>query len=84
MQYYYVERKASGYVGNCLLWWRKGGQGYTCNIDDAEVFTENNPYFASIAKDGKYRVWEKEYIDSVTVRHVDHQHLNLDLAGVRK
>ena len=79
---YYVERQASGFVGNCLLWWRKGGHGYTCNLDDAEVFEAKDPYFQSIARDKKYRAWEKTYIDSATVRHVDHQRLNMDLAGV--
>lgn len=76
---YYVQRHASGYVGNCLLWWRKGGRGYTCNLDDAEVFeaadVPNNPQ--------KYTAWEKEYIDSCAHRHVDHQYVNGDACGIR-
>jgi len=32
---YYLEREQSGYVGNCLLWWRSGHCGYTCDLADA-------------------------------------------------
>jgi hypothetical protein len=65
------------------LWWRKGGNGYTCNIDDAEIFDGDDPRFQGIAKDKtKYTAWEKEYIDSVAHRHVDHQYVNHDLKGM--
>lgn len=26
-------------VGNCVLWWRAAGQGYTCDLKDAGKFT---------------------------------------------
>jgi hypothetical protein len=80
---YYVERQESGYVGNCLLLWRKGGCGYGCDVAEAEVFDDADPHFASIAKDKKYRVWEKDYFDSCASLHVDMQKLNFDLAGIR-
>ena len=35
---YYLQNCERGHVGNCLLWWRKGGHGYTTNLDDAEQF----------------------------------------------
>ena len=35
MNYYLQD--ARQYVGNCVLWWRKGG-GYTTHIDEAELF----------------------------------------------
>ena len=37
MEYYYIRNE--GYLGNALMWWRKGG-GYTCDINQAEMFTE--------------------------------------------
>ena len=81
---YYLQRHASGYVGNCLLWWRKGGCGCTCNLDDAQVFDGDDSYFRSAAGDkAKYTAWEKDYIDALAQRHVDHQYLNFDLKGVR-
>jgi len=77
---YYVERAASGYVGNCLLWWAKDGHGYTCDLSRAEVFDEAAA--GRLAQDMVFRVWEKTYIDSCTQPHVDHQQLNRDLAGI--
>jgi hypothetical protein len=44
---YYVQNK--GYVGNCLLWWREAGCGYTCNLDEAGIFTRSEA--ESICKD---------------------------------
>ena len=85
MKQYYVENMRQGCVGNCLLWWRKKGAGYGCDIAKAEVFDEDSPRLIEIAKDDKkYRIWEKTYIDGLTTRHVDHQDLNWDLAGIRK
>ena len=76
MQQYYIQREASGYVGNCLLWWRKGHGGYTCDISDAQVFDDNDPKFLSAMNDSKYRAWKKESVDSAASLHVDHQKLN--------
>lgn len=37
MEYYYIRNE--GYSGNALMWWKRGG-GYTCDIRQAEMFTE--------------------------------------------
>ena len=29
-----------GTVGNCVRWWKPGGNGYTCNLDEAGLFTQ--------------------------------------------
>jgi len=85
---YYLQRSEGGYVGNCLLWWRKGGHGYTCDLKEAEVFDEGDTNFRQILtyEDGmkhkKYTAWEKNYIDSCASLFVDHQNLNLTLSGV--
>lgn len=33
LEWYYIQNK--GYVGDCLLWWRIGGRGYTTNVSQA-------------------------------------------------
>ena len=82
---YYIQRHASGYCGNCLLFWRKGGHGYTCDLNDAEVWDESDPHFQSVAADtAKYTAWEKDYLDHASKHMVDHQDLNFDLKGVWK
>ena len=81
---YYVQRHASGFVGNCLLFWRQGNCGYTCDLDDAQVFDGDDARFQQIARDtSKYTVWEKGYLDACAQRHVDHQRVNPDLKGVK-
>jgi hypothetical protein len=81
---YYIQRHASGYVGDCLIWWRKGGHGYTCDIDDAEIFEDNDDQFKSVVKDvSKYTAWEKDYIDSVVLKHVSSENVDFTKKGVK-
>ena len=82
---YYIQRHASGYVGNCLIWWRKGGHGYTCDIDDAEVFDGNDEHFKSVAKDKeKYTAWDKDYIDLHISKHVDSEIIDFTFKGIKE
>ena len=36
---YFIQDRRQ-YIGNCVLWWRENSQGYTCNLDEAGVYTE--------------------------------------------
>ncbi len=74
---YYLEREQSGYVGNCLLWWRSGHCGYTCDLGDAQIFDECDPRFVGAMKSGKYRARACAYIETKASHHVDHQRLDL-------
>lgn len=46
---YYIINKERGCVGNCVLFWRQGGHGYTTNMDDAQMFSEDES--ADLIKD---------------------------------
>jgi hypothetical protein len=35
--YYILDARSC--VGNCALWWGKDRKGYTCNLDDAGLYT---------------------------------------------
>jgi hypothetical protein len=59
------------WVGNCLLFYRKNGNGYTCNINDAEVFSRAEAEKYARMADGKYQIWDANYIKSKAVLHVD-------------
>lgn len=77
---YYIQDKRD-YVGNDMLWWRKGG-GYTTDIDQAEVFSEE-----MALKTNKNRSsdvpWPKDYIDQKTSRVVDMQNVDRSFSGVK-
>jgi hypothetical protein len=50
------------YLGNCMVWWRQGYEGYTTNLNEALVID------AELAQAMHYRrptdvPWPKEYID---------------------
>jgi len=78
---YYVSK---GYVGNCLLWWRKGGYGYTCDLSDAEIFTETDPKFQSVSKDEKYTLWDADYIIKHTESHVNGDKIDRNMSGAKQ
>ena len=78
---YYIQDKRS-VVGNCVLWWRKGGAGYTCDVGEAEMFTEAEAYATvqraaprdpkglPILRQSKYKAWRKCDVDTATRKHV--------------
>ena len=73
---FYVQRHASGYVGNCLLFWKNDNHGYTYDLDSARIFMRDEMEELVKGDRGqKYTAWPKEYLDSVSIRHVDCQHL---------
>ncbi len=58
-------------VGNCAMWWCPDGKGYTCNIDEAGLYT---------AKDVE-RMREtdipvhRDVVERLIVRHVKIEHI---------
>lgn len=76
MSKFYVQDKRD-YVGNCILWWRENGAGYTTNIEDAGVFTED-----TLPKNRETDVpWPKKYIDEHLRKTVDVQDVDNPLRG---
>lgn len=83
MKLYYLQDKRN-IIGNCMLWWAKDGRGYTTKIDKAHIWTAeeliergyNDP------KHPKYRIWEKDYIDSKVEATIDVQKTNWEEAGL--
>lgn len=75
---YYVRNE--GYLGNALIWWKKGCNGYTCDIRDAEKFTREQA--ESTCKRPQDTAYECDYIDNLLVaqkliidsQYVDKEH----------
>ena len=59
------------YVGNSMLFWRKGG-GYTTDLTQAEVFPKDSALKQHRDRDTDMQ-WSKEYIDSLAKPVVDTQ-----------
>ena len=76
---YYVQKL--GYVGNCLMWWRKGDNGYTLDLDDAQVFDREAARSLVMGYAKKYVAWEKDYVDTCAGCHVDSQNIRKDCSG---
>lgn len=73
---YYIERHASGKVGNCLLFWKEDDRGYTCNLSEARVFSyQEATALVDQGGDSKYTAWNKKHLDSISCLHVDCQKL---------
>ena len=73
--YYIQSIKHGGYVGNSVLWWRKNNQGYTCNLENAQTYTEKEARDICEHYTPDYVVWDKDFIESVKSYHVDGQRL---------
>ena len=70
---YYLQ-DASGYVGNCMLWWQDGG-GYCCDITKAEVFSKEDAIRQNESRETDIP-WPKDYIDKRMKSIVDMQYVN--------
>lgn len=60
-----------GFVDNSLMWWRKGGNGYTTNINEAEEFNDDaSQKIVGRANSNKIRHKKSDVIDAAEI-HVD-------------
>lgn len=72
---YYVRNE--GYLGNALMWWKKGCSGYTCDIRDAHKFTEKEA--ESTCKRPQDTAYDCYYIDNLLESHkliIDSQYVD--------
>jgi hypothetical protein len=60
---YYVRNE--GYLGNALIWWTKGCNGYTCDIINAHKFTAEEA--ERTCKRPQDTAYECDYIDNLLV-----------------
>lgn len=75
---YYLQDSRT-YVGNDVLWWRKGGAGYTTDLREAEVYTKADAISLHQARETDIP-WPKAYIDERTRPAVDMQYISREQA----
>lgn len=68
--YYYIQDTRQ-HVGNCVLFWREEGQGYTCEFDEAGMFLGDD---SRVTGDRDTDVpWPVMLVRASRVTHVDAQ-----------
>jgi hypothetical protein len=72
-QLFYLQDSRS-FVGNDVLWWRKGGNGYTTDLREAETYTNDEAQSMHFARTSDIP-WPKDYIDAKTRPAVDFQYI---------
>jgi len=75
---FYLQDSRS-YVGNDMLWWASGGNGYTTDLRAAHVYTKTEAVAKHQMRESDIP-WPKHYIDSRTRQVVDAQIVNRSLA----
>lgn len=74
-QQFYLQ-DSRGYVGNDILWWRKGNKGYTTNLEEAALFSRSE---ATAQNQDRHTdiPWPKDYIDQKARPAVDMQYVDI-------
>jgi|TARA_R110000824_G_scaffold394396_1_gene594164 hypothetical protein len=58
---YYIRNE--GFLGNALMWWKEGRDGYTCDINKAHKFTKEEA--ENICKRPEDTAYKCDYIDGL-------------------
>lgn len=61
-------------VGNCMLWWRRNGAGYTTDLSQAAVYSLKEALAHHVSRDTDVP-WPKGYIDARAAPRVDFQNV---------
>ena len=68
MTKYYIQDSRQ-YVGNCLLWWCPNHGGYTTQIDEAGLYTEEEMNKICSNRDTDI-AWPQDIVEKSIVKHV--------------
>jgi len=77
MTQYYIQRYASGFLGNSPIWWAKKGNGYSAYLENAERFSKEDADKILIAAPEKYAMYPCDFIDAHTHKVFDMQDFRL-------
>ena len=61
---YYIQNKNAGYLGNAIIFWAKGRNGYTADLNNAEKFTKEQAENICKGNPEKNKAWSVDYIDN--------------------
>lgn len=61
---FYIQNRDAGFLGNAIMFHRKGSCGYTADLDNSEIFTEEEASKICKGDPSKHKAWPVEYIDN--------------------
>lgn len=73
MTQYYIQ-DTRFFVGNAVMWWRPKGAGYTCDIEDAGIYSEEKALLIAANRDTDVP-WPVEDVRPLIKGYVDMQQL---------
>jgi hypothetical protein len=62
------------FCGDCLVWWRAGGSGYTTDLREAWAVPESQAAFICTQRPKEDRAYPKDEVDAVTAQHANSEH----------
>lgn len=77
----YVLQDCRSNTGNCMMFWRAGGHGYTSDLNEAGLFTYQEAVSQEESRPGVDRKWRIEYLRTKVRNTVDFQ--TVDVAESR-
>lgn len=77
MKYYLQDSRS--FTGNCMMWWRKNGAGYTSDLSDAWQLTEKEAFGRHKARKTDIP-WPCGYIDGIAKPRADFQYADMPTA----
>lgn len=67
-KYFYIQDTRQ-YVGNCVLWWCPNSGGYTTQIDEAGLYTEEEANKICSNRNTDI-AWPQDVVEKSIVKHV--------------
>ncbi len=61
---YYIQNTNVGYLGNAIIFWAKGRNGYTADLNNSHKFTEEEAKQICNGNPEKNKAWAVDYIDN--------------------
>ena len=61
---YYIQNTNAGYLGNAIIFWAKGRNGYTADLNNSHKFTEEDAEKICKGNPEKNKAWAVDYIDN--------------------
>lgn len=61
---YYIQNTERQYIGNSIVFWAKGSNGYTAKLNNAEKFTYEEAKKICQGNPNKNKAWLVDYIDN--------------------